>query len=239
MRTGNEETEDSYTIWDSGWTMRVRPASHSDAGHVIVLLHGWTGDEYSMDLFSSWMPISSTLIFPRAPVPAQPTGFGWLPHADHNQSSFTDFAKVCLPLWNRIVNQLNELHLSSNKISIVGFSQGAALAITMATLYASQINNTVILAGYLPDNMPGGTPDSLRNQNIFIAHGIRDDIIPYNCAQQIRNYFVRSGAHVTFCESNSGHKLTTRCLAELAKFLNDRSAPLDKGNDSKENSKSS
>ena len=57
---------DSQLTTFEDWTLRVRPGSGRDA-RVMLLLHGWTGDENSMWAFARDLPASAWLIAPRAP----------------------------------------------------------------------------------------------------------------------------------------------------------------------------
>ena len=49
-----------------GWTLRVR-ASDSPNPRLLLLLHGWTGDENSMWVFARGLSPNYWIVAPRAP----------------------------------------------------------------------------------------------------------------------------------------------------------------------------
>ncbi|HQV64553.1 MAG TPA: hypothetical protein PKV19_11160, partial [Anaerolineales bacterium] len=62
----------------NNWTLRVR-ASQSVNPRLLVLIHGWTGDENSMWVFARGISSDYWMIAPRAPHPAESSGFSWRP----------------------------------------------------------------------------------------------------------------------------------------------------------------
>ncbi|MBI4732403.1 MAG: hypothetical protein HY781_09850 [Chloroflexi bacterium] len=59
-----------------GWTYRLRPATVRPA-RLLLMLHGWTGDENSMGLFAANMPEQYVVLLPRGPYPAPGGGYSW------------------------------------------------------------------------------------------------------------------------------------------------------------------
>jgi len=60
----------------NGWTMRVRHAVGEPA-RLILLLHGWTGDENSMWVFAHKFPENLWIAAPRAPHSAEGGWYSW------------------------------------------------------------------------------------------------------------------------------------------------------------------
>src|SRR5574340_1027540 len=58
------------------WKLRVRPA-RAEPGRLLVLIHGWTGDENSMWVFKRELPEYLWIIAPRAPYTTEPSGYSW------------------------------------------------------------------------------------------------------------------------------------------------------------------
>ena len=61
--------------------MRIRPATVASP-RLLVMIHGWTGDENSMWVFARRFSEQYWIIAPRAPHPADPQGFSWRPPQD-------------------------------------------------------------------------------------------------------------------------------------------------------------
>ena len=56
-------TTNTELISLDGWTLRVRPAQTADP-RLLVLLHGWTGDENSMWIFAKRLSPAYWMIAP-------------------------------------------------------------------------------------------------------------------------------------------------------------------------------
>ena len=73
MPTPNEP----YTIYDRGWVVRIQPPTKSGPHRVLLLLHGWTGDETVMWVFTRSLPTNYWILAPRGPVKTPLKGYGW------------------------------------------------------------------------------------------------------------------------------------------------------------------
>lgn len=211
---------ETVSRWESGWTFRLRPAAITPPDHLIVFVHGWTGDEFAMELFSHQASPRDTLLYPRGPVIAFPSGFGWADHTAEGGTSFAQFAPAAHGLIKLLASQAAELGIPNTPMTLVGFSQGAALALTLATLYPEKISRIASLAGFLPQEMPSEISSELKGTQMFIAHGRSDKAVPIQEAHRLVVYLENAGATIKYCESNTGHKLSASCFKELAKFLN-------------------
>ena len=59
------------------WTYRTSKPEGFGPFPVIILLHGWTGDENSMLVFTSRLPENMLKIAPRGLYPASQGGYAW------------------------------------------------------------------------------------------------------------------------------------------------------------------
>lgn len=213
-------TIESQLLTFEDWTLRLRPGAGHDA-RVILLLHGWTGDENSMWAFARDLPGSAWLIAPRAPHLAA-SGYswralrsGWPTHDDLRPS-----APLLLDLIDRwgIANAVDTRH-----VDLVGFSQGAAMCVTFALAYPARARRIGILAGFAPPGAEMLVPDRpLEGKPVFVAHGSQDQIVRVEYARLTVEFLESCGATVTYCESETGHKLGAECRHELASFFGDQ-----------------
>lgn len=209
---------DSTTIYERGWIVRMRRPLTGPVNRVIVLIHGWTGDEYSMDLFSRGLPVNCLQFFPRGPFQA-PGGYGWAPAEAGTFPPMQVFEPTCRNLMTEIELRLGELNVDRNKLSLVGFSQGGAVVYTLTTLYQERIERAAVLAGFLPDLDDEATRSPLKGKPFFVAHGTKDDTIPVSYARQSVEKLELAGASVEYCEAAVGHKLAASCMKRLIEFL--------------------
>jgi phospholipase/carboxylesterase len=185
---------------------------------VMLLLHGWTGDENSMWIFSSRLPKNALLIAPRGIYKTKRAGYSWHSEISKPWPWISDFFPAVEVLTNIISNDhfpegdFSEFHL-------LGFSQGAALAFTIAIVNSERVATLSGLSGFLPDGASTWlSPDRLKGLPVFIAHGTEDDLVPIDRARLSVGLLQDSGAEVIYCEDNVGHKLSAKCFHGLEAF---------------------
>lgn len=218
MPTGIE----TLTTFERGWIFRHRPARIFPPARVILLIHGWTGNEMSMEIFGRELPDDSLLFYPRGPVSSPESGYGWIDAPQVSKDTMEDFSGPANNLMAEVDYRLQDLGLPQIPLSLVGFSQGAALAYTLLFLYPERINRMAALAGYLPILASGIQSPDFKDKPVFIAHGTRDETIPVEMARSAVDFFRNAEAEVTYCESNTSHKLALPCFQDLRDFLSAR-----------------
>ena len=185
---------------------------------VVVFIHGWTGDEHSMELFSRGLPDSDLHIFPRGPFETE-GGYGWVSAEAGGFPPMQVFEPACRDLIKEIDIRLAEMKVTGEGLRLVGFSQGGAAAYTLAHLYPERVEQVAVLAGFLPQVDQPADLDALRGIPFYIAHGTRDETIPVMYAKEAVKALQDAGAVVDYCESSTGHKLAAACFTRLTQFL--------------------
>jgi phospholipase/carboxylesterase len=199
------------------WTLRLRPAAGRD-GKVFLMLHGWTGDENSMWAFARDLPVSDWLLAPRAPF-ATASGYSW--RARHEGwPTYEDLR----PSAARLIDLLERWGIANGvdatEVDLIGFSQGAAMCVTFALAYPARVRRMAILAGFAPpgcEQFIGSRP--LEGKRVFAAHGTRDQAVKVEYAQRSVQLLEACGARVSYCESDTGHKVGADCRRMLADFF--------------------
>lgn len=213
------DMNEPYTTYEHGWILRIKQPANKASSRVLLLLHGWTGDESVMWIFTHHLPSDYWILSPRGPVPAPEKGYGWV--SNHTTwPKLKDFEPVAQSLFDAVNLWRQDLHISHQAIDVMGFSQGAAMAYAFAVFYPQEIHKIVALAGFLPkdQDMPGQY-NALTGKQIYVAHGTKDDTVPVDLAQQAVQTLKSAGADVLYCESDVGHKLSVGCLKGLNSFL--------------------
>ncbi len=203
----------------NGIEIRIRDVEGEGLHPVILLLHGWTGDENAMWVFASRLPKDALLVAPRGLYNTPMGGYGWHSHTVGTWPWVDDF----LPA----IESLNGLLTSGNfsggdltRLSIVGFSQGAALSFAYIMLYPYMVNSVAGLSGFLPQGAEALARNKpLQDKSIFIAHGNQDNLVPVSKARQAVEILKFAGAKVTYCEDDVGHKLSANCFYGLESFF--------------------
>jgi len=215
---------DAELITFHDWTLRVRLASEQPA-RLLLLLHGWTGDENSMWVFVRNFPLDYWIIAPRAPHAAEPSGFSWRatrasqPNA-RGWPSLEDFHASADALIALVDDYAAQNQLDASQFDVIGFSQGAALTNAIALLYPERVRRAGVLAGFLPtesESLIEKRP--LNGKPFFVAHGTLDEMVKIEYARQSVEMLERAGASVTFYEDEVGHKLGANGLHKLEEYF--------------------
>jgi phospholipase/carboxylesterase len=201
--------------------LRVRPAEQQPA-RVLLLIHGWTGDENSMWVFARNLPDTDWIVAPRAPYPTSPSGYSWRPQRPgaHDRPAFEDLEPAVASLLGFVDAYAAENHLAASQFDAMGFSQGAALLTVVALLHPERIGRAGILAGFVPqgaERLADGEP--LKGKSFFVAHGTQDELVPIGVARASVRVLEAAGADITYCEDAVGHKLSARCLRALQLYF--------------------
>lgn len=212
---------DAELITFQDWTLRMRPASKQPA-RLLLLLHGWTGDENSMWVFVRNFPLEFWIIAPRAPYAAEPSGYSWRASQPNGRGwpSLEAFHSSADALIALIDDYATENQIDASQFDVIGFSQGAALTNAIALLYPDRIRTAGVLAGFFPTEselLIEKRP--LNGKPIFVAHGTLDEMVKIENARQSVKMLERAGASVTFYEDEVGHKLGADGLHKLEEYF--------------------
>jgi len=205
------------------WTLRVR-AARSGSPRLLVLLHGWTGDENSMWVFTRGLSPDYWMIAPRAPHPTDSSGFSWRPL---QVSTFgRPSLETLLPAAEGLIKLIDEysasVKLDASQFDLMGFSQGAAMVNLMGILHPERVRKMGVLAGFVPEGLEELIRQKpLAGKKVFVAHGTQDQMIPIDRARDSMKLLEQAGAQVVYCEDEVGHKLSMNCLRALEAYLKD------------------
>lgn len=102
---------------------------------------------------------------------------------------------------------------------LVGFSQGAAAALTAAVAEGGpRLGAVAAVAGWLPD-LDGVAWAPRPDVPVLLVHGTDDEVVPLPLGRSAARYLERSGAPVTWREHEAGHRLTAPMVADVATWL--------------------
>lgn len=209
------------TVMDfQGWRLRWSAPAGPGPHPALLLLHGWTGDENAMWVFTRQLARQYVLLAPRGLYATPQGGFGWQSPERQAWPSLADLRPAAESLME-LLSTLDFPQADFARLSVMGFSQGAALAYTLALLYPQRVRAVAGLAGFVPqgaETLVEGRP--LAGKALFIAHGTQDEVVLISYAHLAAELLARAGAEVNFCESEVGHKLGAICFREMEAFFN-------------------
>jgi phospholipase/carboxylesterase len=212
------------TIEFNGWTLRVRPANTANL-RLLVMIHGWTGDENSMWVFARKFSADKYwIVAPRAPHAADPQGFSWRP--PHAQTFGRPSLEMLLPSAEALIQLVDEysaaVRVEAETFDVIGFSQGGAMVNVLGFVFPERIRKMAVLAGFVPSGLESHIDvQPLVGKKIFVAHGTLDELVPVERARASMDLLEQAGAEIVYCEDEVGHKLSANCLRALEEYLDD------------------
>jgi phospholipase/carboxylesterase len=172
-----------------------------------------------MWIFSPRLPKNALLLAPRGIYPSPLGGYSWQPESENRSPWVDDFRPAAEALQEILVPGCYS-NADFSKLSIVGFSQGAALAYSIALLFPQRVHTIAGLSGFMPEGAEALARNRpLQAKTVFVAHGRQDDLVPVSSARQSVALLELAGAHVSYCEDDVGHKLGLACFRSLEAFL--------------------
>jgi phospholipase/carboxylesterase len=206
-----------------GWTFRQLTAP-AKPDRLLVLIHGWKGDEDSMWMLAHHLSGNYSILAPRGPYPVAEGGYSWrqIKLGTWGMATLEDFRPAAEALLSFLDDLGSSAGIEVSQFDLMGFSQGAAMGYTLTLLHPERIQRLVALSGFIPDNGEELlNPGQFFGKRIFISHGRKDDMIPVEQARHALTSLKRVGALVTYCESDGGHKVSKECLRAMEGFFQD------------------
>jgi phospholipase/carboxylesterase len=172
-----------------------------------------------MWVFATRLPKDAWLVAPRGLYKAPLGGYSWYAQKSKAWPWVDDFYPALESLQTLLTVENFPL-ADFNKLRLVGFSQGAALAYTYALSFSGRVRSLAGLSGFLPDGANALVRDlPLRDKPVFIAHGKQDMLVPVERARQAVELLNQAGARVSYCEDDVGHKLSANCFRGMQAFF--------------------
>ena len=182
----------------------------------VVLLHGRSGDENAMWIFSRVLPKDWLVVAPRGIKPDPAGGWAWHPRQRDEWPALAMFDPAVMTV-THFIHSLPDLYDSDpERIYLMGFSQGAATAYAVAMSHPGLVQGIAGLVGFVPVECDAAVETTvLKDLPIFMAAGRTDRYIPFTraqgCAQTLRD----TGADLTFRDYDTGHRLNTQGVRDL------------------------
>lgn len=202
------------------WTARVRAVA--EPARLLLMIHGWGGDEDSMWVFAHGLPADFWVIAPRGLYRAEPDGYAWWPRDQQGRdvAGLDHLAQAAEQIVALIDEHAPAQLRTPARFSVIGFSQGAAIATGLALMKPDRVDRVAMLAGHIPGALKEALARTrLDGTSFFVAHGTEDELVEVSRAREAVRLLEAAGARVTVCEDAVGHKVSAPCLRGVQKFL--------------------
>jgi phospholipase/carboxylesterase len=187
----------------------------------IIGLHGWTGDEHVFEPVAKMMNIDDAQwFFPRAPYKADSRkGYSWFSGTDETG---WDIEKTRVGI-HQLLADIRSEGFSPKNIFLIGFSQGASLAMEIALRLPFAIGGIVPIAGFIKyrDTLSNEATKESKATPVLLLHGSQDEIIHVIASEKAHDFFKERGNPVYFKRYDGGHKIPKRTGPIVKSFISD------------------
>tara|TARA_B110000093_G_scaffold81745_1_gene88619 strand:- start:5379 stop:5903 length:525 start_codon:yes stop_codon:yes gene_type:complete len=171
-----------------------------------------------MKLINMRLNETAYIVLPNAPIIDGKSSWYPLPARNNNGDLVEDYDGLNKSI-EVIDNLIESLSLDQNKKLIIGgFSQGAALSLSLLFKSKYKIDGCAALSGYMP-SANEFKKASLKNNNIFIAHGYEDKAISYDDFKKTLAFLETKTDKLTKHTGAFGHTITREVSEDFIQWL--------------------
>lgn len=198
------------------------PTSHRPP--LLVLLHGKGANEDDLFALAPHLDGRFLIVSLRAPHEMAPGYYRWYERTGTPEKSVFDEAEIEVSrVWliQAIKDAVMAFGADPRQVHLLGFSQGAAMALALALTAPRHIRSVVSIAGrILPACAPHAVPaEAMRHLTLLIQHGSEDDLVPPQESVTACRLFAELGIPLGLREYKAGHTITPAMLKDARDFL--------------------
>ena len=195
-------------------TRFISGGTEDDSQVSVLLLHGYGADERDLPELMSFLP-SLPWYGPRAPLSAA-GGFSWYLTANLLEPTVEDLAAITQSLWDWIEQEIP----ASQKLIVLGFSQGGLMATQLLRTRPERIAGTVILSGFLAlGELPADTQLEKDKPKIIYCRGLEDLRISKEAIARLNTWLQAKTKAVTKTYAGLGHSVDERVMRDVADYV--------------------
>ncbi|MFT4124194.1 MAG: alpha/beta fold hydrolase [Microbacteriaceae bacterium] len=189
------------------------PAAERADRPLIVLLHGYGSHEGDLFQLAPLLPLGPAVASLRAPLTAG-AGFAWFPLAGlhHVEPAAVTAAASSVLAWLDTV--------PGGPVALLGFSQGAAVALQAMRLAPHRLAAVVALSGFAAGGLePGDAELAAASVPVFWGRGDDDGVIPEEAIEHTARWLPAHAALTTRVYPGLTHAVCAPEIADVAAFL--------------------
>jgi phospholipase/carboxylesterase len=200
---------------DSSAVLWSAPERERAGRPLLVLLHGYGSHEGDLFGMAPGLPLEPVIASLRAPLP-ESGGFSWFP-INLGDGARHDGEQVDAAA-NAVLDWLDTQQFTS--VSLVGFSQGAAMALQLVRLAPERFRCAVALSGFVAsvEHPKDAVLASIRPP-VFWGRGTDDSVIPAAAIERTEGWLVDHTRAESHIYEGLAHSISTDELNDLVSFL--------------------
>lgn len=182
---------------------------------LLVLLHGYGSHEGDLFGLSPMLPLEPVIASVRAPI-SESGGYAWFSRQD-SATGDPDPERVD-PVASALIDWLDEQEYSS--VGLLGFSQGAAVALQLVRHAPTRFAATVALSGFVTRGPHAGDAElEIAQPPVFWGYGTADPVIPQFAIERLREWLPGHSTSTIRVYEDLAHGISPAELADFSRFL--------------------
>ena len=200
--------DSSAVIWSA-------PERERAGRPLLVLLHGYASHEGDLFQLSPRLPLGPVIASVRAPI-AENGGWAWFSLAERGNvappPADVDVATNALLAW------LDTLQFTS--VSLLGFSQGAVVALQALRTRPTGFASVVAISGFIAEGAGAGDEQLAElRPPVFWGRGTLDRVIPANAIERTDEWLPTHANATIRIYENLAHSISSDELNDITEFL--------------------
>ena len=148
------------------------------------------------------------------------TGFQWFDLMDQKVDEILSKSLVAENILNKFIDEVKDSYgLESNKIGLVGFSQGCMISLQTSIKRKNQIKCVIGYSGKIlnPNHLE---KNIISRPEIYLMHGDKDIVVPINSLFEAKEFFLKNNYNIsTKIFKNCEHRIPTEGISIGLEFL--------------------
>jgi phospholipase/carboxylesterase len=191
---------------------------------LLLLLHGYGANEEDLFSLASYVDPHFLVVSVRAPITLAAGAYAWFHLGLGAQGIQFDAREVAagVSTLHQFVQEVSQQYgVDPRRIFLLGFSQGAMMALHLALTHPGLAAGVIALSGralprvdeLLPD------PELLSGFPLFVAHGIYDAVLPIHHGRETRSILSQLPVSLTYQEYPMGHEISPESFRDASSWL--------------------
>ncbi len=212
--------------------LTVETAPVCDA--VVIWMHGLGADGSDFPPTIPYLRLPEDLkirfLFPNAPERPVTINGGWVMRSwydilsmDNNGREISrDELRSSVDSISAIIQAQTAAGIAPERILLVGFSQGGAVAYETGLTYPQRIGGIAAMSTYLPRHLDEVAPSAVKDLPIIALHGTMDDVVSLSMGESAVEQLSKVGYQPQWKTFPMGHEVSIESLNTLGRWMSER-----------------
>jgi phospholipase/carboxylesterase len=187
----------------------------------LILLHGYGADERDLLPIAHELDPRLRAVSLQGPIALSGPMRAWFNLSQDLQGRISFDPAEARAAVRSVIGAVEEIAQGSPRPLLLGFSQGAGIALGVALLRPDLVSGVLSLSGVaraLEEQDHAPLPE-LKGLRVFAAHGLQDPLLPISLGRALRDELVRLGVSVDWHEYPMGHMVVPEEIEDAKAWL--------------------